>query len=367
MGLTQQETNDAIAYNEKQGYCESEIKLIQKTVGAVEDGVWGPETVQKVSDWQAASGLTADGKVGPETWAAIKDSWELVPVEPPEESVVEIGCGLAAYDQSWPGHTPEEALDKAFDQAVAEGCKEIRFWSSEWLIPEELSHGGNKGNDYSGKWLENKAIPAGIVVGALIDDPVYDVKKPEFADHLVRMHVQRAALMINKSNTQTSQVPWSLRWDEDDLKEVADLFHSRGIECVATCWPRPSRSMIDVMCEDMAWILPLIGSTTFEVDTEGNWAEKFLSGFRTMEEASEYLAQKMRELVGPDGHLELTTFTYHAENSSSAKLAPLMDLLLPQAYSVRHRANGTVGWTDSLGPGKHQILAVNRARQAAAA
>jgi hypothetical protein len=125
--------------------------------------------------------------------------------------------------------------------------------------------------------------------------------------------------------------------------------------------------MIDTMCEDMAWILPLIGSTTFEVDTEGNWNKKFLNGFRTMEEASEYLAMKMRELVGPDGNLELTTFTYHTENSSSAKLAPLMDLLLPQAYSVRHRSNGTVEWTDSLGPGRHQVLAVNRARQAAAA
>jgi len=368
--MTHDEINDAIAYNKKQGYCESEIKLIQKTVGATEDGIWGPETVTKLADWQTANALTSDGKCGPETWTAIKDSWELIPVDPtdpPDTGVTEIGCGLAAYDQTWPGHTPEEALDKAFDQAVEEGCKEIRFWSSEWLIPEELSHGGNKGNDYSGAWLEQKAIPEGVIVGAWIDDPVHDVKKPEFADHLVRMQVSRAALMINKSNTQSSQVPWALRWDSDDLKAVADLFHSRGIECVATCWPRPSKSQIDAMCADMAWILPLIGSTTFEVDTEGNWNSKFLSGFKNMQEASEYLAQEMRKLVGDDGHLELTTFTYHVENSSSAKLAPLMDLLLPQAYSVRHRSNGTVGWNDSLGPGKHQTLAVNRARQAAAA
>ena len=363
--MTSAEIQDAITYNKRQGYCEGEIKLTQRTVGAVEDGVWGPDTVQRVAVWQGSGGLDADGKVGPATWTAIKDSWELVPVEP--GSIVEVGCGLAAYDQEWPKREPEEALDKSFDQAVAEGCKEIRFWSSEWLIPKQLSHGGNKGNSYSGRWLENKVIPDGIVVGAWIDDPVYDVKKLAFADHLVRMHISRAALMINKSNTLSSQVPWSLRWSREDLKEVAQLFHSRDIECVATCWPRPSKAMIDAMCEDMAWILPLIGSTTFEVDTEGNWHPGFLSGFSSMDEAAAYLAAKMRELVGPDGKLELTTFTYHIENSKRAVLAPLMDRLLPQAYAVRHRENGTVGWNDSLGPGRHQTLAVNRARQATTA
>ncbi len=73
----------------------------------------------------------------------------------------------------------------------------------------------------------------------------------------------------------------------------------------------------------------------------------------------------MRELMGPDGILELTTFTYHAENSKNAKLAPQMDRLLPQAYSVRHRNNETIDWGDSLGPGRHQTLAISRARAAA--
>lgn len=363
--MTDAEINSAIEYNERQGYCESEIKLTQKTVGTTEDGKWGPNTVKRLAGWQLVNNLAHDGKCGPDTWTAIKDSWELVPVDP--DTDVDIGCGLAAYDQDWPGHEPEEALDKAFDQAVAEGCREIRFWSSEWLIPKRLSHGGNKGNSYSGKWLENKIIPGGVTVGAWIDDPIHDVKKPEFADHLVRMHVQRAALMINKSNTLTSQVPWSLRWDRDELKEVSELFHSRGIECIATCWPRPSKSMIDAMIKDMAWILPLLQSSTFEVDTEGNWRKKFLSGFSSMEEASQYLASEMRKLVGPLGELELTTYTYHVENSKNAVLAPFMDRLLPQAYSVRHRQNGTVEWNDSLGPGRHQTLAVNRARQAAVA
>lgn len=367
MTLSQSQTNEAISYNKKAGYCESEIKLTQKTVGAEPDGIWGPKTVQKVADWQPTRQLTPDGKVGPETWAAITASWELKPTDPPPPSLAQIGCGLAAYDQTFPGHTPEEAMQVAYDAALALKCKELRFWSSEWLINDI----GNKGNSYSGPWLAKQNPPEGVSIGAWIDDPVKAAKSIEFASRLLSMNVTRAALMINKSNTRPSNVPWALRWSREDLAEVSSTYAAAGIECIATCWPQPSKSQIDAMCEDMAWILPLIGSKTFEVDTEGNWTKGFLSGFSSMRAASEYLAARMRELVGPEGKLELTTYTYHGENSKNAKLAPLMDLLLPQAYSVRHRSsNGqpiTIEWTDSLGPGRHQDLAVRRAKQAAAA
>ena len=360
--MNQSQIDGAVDYNRRQGYCPNEVALIQRTVGAAVDGLWGQETVTKIAAWQPSQGLEADGKVGPATWSRVKASWELVAVDPPEGRVVQIGCGLAAYDQTWPGRTPEEALQKAWDQALAEGCTEIRFWSSEWLINDM----GNKGNSYSGPWLASQSPPEGVIVGAWIDDPVSAAKKPAFAERLAERHITRAALMINKSNTRTSDVPWALRWGRDDLQAVADLYREHGIECAATCWPRPSKSQIDAMCEDMEWILPLIGSHIFEVDTEGNWKSSFLDGFRSMTDASDYLASRMRELVGDDGELELTTYTYHTENSSKAVLAPLMDRLLPQAYSVRHRSNETVEWDDSLGPGRHQTLAVNRARQAAA-
>jgi hypothetical protein len=367
MALTKQQTEAAIDYNKQRGYCESEIKLTQKTVGATVDGIWGPETVQKVADWQPTRQLTPDGKVGPETWAAITAAWELKPTEPPPAGAAEVGCGLAAYDQTFPGHTPDEAMQVAYDAALALGCKELRFWSSEWLIDDM----GNKGNSYSGPWLARQEPPEGVTIGAWIDDPIKAAKSIEFASRLLSMHVTRAALMINRSNTRLSDVPWLLRWDRDELSEIATTYAAAGIECVATCWPQPSKSQIDAMCEDMAWILPLIGSTTFEVDTEGNWTTKFLRGFSSMQEASEYLAARMRELVGPEGTLELTTYTYHTENSKNAKLAPMMDRLLPQAYSVRHRTESgqpiVIEWNDSLGPGRHQKLAVNRAKQAAAA
>lgn len=365
--LTDAEVKDAISYNERQGYCESEIMLTQRTVGAMEDGVWGPETVQKVAAWQKPRDLDPDGKVGPQTWSRIKDSWELMPIEPPPGRVVEIGCGLAAYDNRFPGHKPEEAMQRDFDTALALGCTELRYWSSEWLIDEDLPGGGAKGNRYSGPWLELQTVPEGVTLGAWVDDAVRNAKSQKFVDHLVRMGIKRAALMINRSNTRPNDTPWHLRFKRQALEAIAKLYHDHGIECVGTCWPRPSRAQIDAMCRDMAWILQVLGTRVFEVDTEGNWTKKFLQGFKTMEEAAQYLARRMRELVGDEGELELTTYTYHTENSKNASLAPLMDRLLPQAYSVRHRGNSTVGWNDFLGPGRHQQLAVERARQAAAA
>jgi len=285
-----------------------------------------------------------------------------LPDKPPGR-LADVGCGLAAYDQSFPGYSSEEAMQAAYDQAIGEGAKEIRFWSSEWLIDDM----GNKGNSYSGPWLTGIKVPSDVRVGAWVDDPIGDAATEAFAERLLARNVTVAALMINRSNTTSSKPPWDLRWTREQLERIGDLYHKAGIEIVCTTWPQPSKVQIEAMCADMAWVLEVTKATAFEVDTEGNWGEKFLSGFTNMNEASEYLAARMRQVAGADRALELTTFTYHQENSASAKLAPLMDRLLPQAYSVRHRNNDTVAWDDSLGPGSHQSLAMGRARQAAGA
>lgn len=47
---------------------------------------------------------------------------------------VEMGCGLAAYDQKWPDHTAGEAMMKSFTAACLYGPKEIRWWSYKWLF-----------------------------------------------------------------------------------------------------------------------------------------------------------------------------------------------------------------------------------------
>lgn len=45
-----------------------------------------------------------------------------------------ISAGLAAYDQSWPGHRPEEAMRIAYETALRYQPAEVRWWSSKWVI-----------------------------------------------------------------------------------------------------------------------------------------------------------------------------------------------------------------------------------------
>lgn len=57
-----------------------------------------------------------------------------------------IGCGLAAYDQRWPGREPEEAMRVAFDAAIAEGVRHFRWWSSRYVV-------GRSSNGYASRFL----------------------------------------------------------------------------------------------------------------------------------------------------------------------------------------------------------------------
>jgi peptidoglycan hydrolase-like protein with peptidoglycan-binding domain len=48
------------------------VKAVQTALGIIPvDGKFGPQTDAKVKQWQAANGLTADGIVGPQTWAKL--------------------------------------------------------------------------------------------------------------------------------------------------------------------------------------------------------------------------------------------------------------------------------------------------------
>lgn len=53
----------------KKGSRGNDARKVQLAVGATPDGYFGPATERRVKAWQRNNGLTADGVVGPKTWA----------------------------------------------------------------------------------------------------------------------------------------------------------------------------------------------------------------------------------------------------------------------------------------------------------
>ena len=56
--------------------------------------------------------------------------------------------GLAAYDQRWPDHTPQEAMQTALDSALAYKPLEARFWSTRHIF-------GPRANEYAAAFFRS--------------------------------------------------------------------------------------------------------------------------------------------------------------------------------------------------------------------
>jgi putative peptidoglycan binding protein len=50
----------------------SDVRYVQRRVGAHPDGDFGTGTEERVKGWQTAKGLDPDGRVGPDTWASLR-------------------------------------------------------------------------------------------------------------------------------------------------------------------------------------------------------------------------------------------------------------------------------------------------------
>lgn len=55
--------DDALAYNQRQGFSADEVRLIESVVGTQPDGVWDADTVRAIAAWQRAHDIPVDGKV----------------------------------------------------------------------------------------------------------------------------------------------------------------------------------------------------------------------------------------------------------------------------------------------------------------
>ncbi|MEM9456897.1 MAG: peptidoglycan-binding domain-containing protein [Myxococcota bacterium] len=87
----------AIRYNDEQHYDATQIKRVQRVVGAKPDGAWGLRTVDAVSIWQRQHQLGADGKVGPQTLAALERAASIRPEDRPKIATVGAWTGQASF------------------------------------------------------------------------------------------------------------------------------------------------------------------------------------------------------------------------------------------------------------------------------
>ena len=104
----------------KKGDNNENVKLMQQKLG-IEPAVtnFGPKTEAAVKAWQAAHGLTADGIVGPETWAKIMgESTVVVPTPVVPAPIAPIG-GLKL--DKLKGHIPDAVIAMIPDTAAKFG------------------------------------------------------------------------------------------------------------------------------------------------------------------------------------------------------------------------------------------------------
>ena len=93
----------------KKGDFNDNVKKLQIKLGVEPIGNFGPKTEEAVKAWQAKNGLTADGIVGPATWAKIMGvSTPAAPVAQPSTPAPQV-AGLKL--NKLVGHVPQIVID----------------------------------------------------------------------------------------------------------------------------------------------------------------------------------------------------------------------------------------------------------------
>jgi hypothetical protein len=198
-------------------------------------------------------------------------------------------------------------------------------------------------------------------IGLWIDDPPKLVNDPAYWKKLKEHGVSTAAVMLETVRGGFDPV-YSLK----QIKSLGELARAQDIELVLTVWPEPRKQYLEDLDARIGVYLEESGAAALEFDAESNWTRGKVEGYPNLDRAGDAFVEVFQRICGKiDVRTELTTFTMHTENSRSADVAPHVDRLLPQAYSVRHR-NGPKGdyevpWDDNYGPGPMQKLTLDRA------
>ncbi len=123
----------------------------QRHVDVADDGVFGTRTEEATRNYQVSKGLTADGVVGPQTWAAYRQDMDPSAPPPPPGMKGRITVGMRGIDVSH----HQEPVDWTRVRGAGYGFAIVR-----------ASYGGSP-NDLDRRYLEHRdgARIAGLVVG----------------------------------------------------------------------------------------------------------------------------------------------------------------------------------------------------------
>jgi hypothetical protein len=202
-------------------------------------------------------------------------------------------------------------------------------------------------------------------IGVWVDDTPDVALCEVYFDKLESLGFSTLAIMVHRTTAGRDE-DWQPRWTAAQLEQLRALAEPRKISLVLTTWPLPNRELLAVFARELPPLLAAAGAVALEVDTEGNWLPPRLDGYADMDEAARALVDTLRAVAGPSGaQLQLTTYPFHPENGPQAKVAPHMDRVFPQAYSVAKRRKKPVGWDEREGPGHLQKFSAARAREIA--
>lgn len=146
-------------------------------------------------------------------------------------------------------------------------------------------------------------------------------------------------------------------WSPKELAAFVRKAHSRHVLVSVMYWPMPTPESIEnVKRATPQWVEA--GAWATEADCEGgNWSDKYIKGFRSLDEAGDALLDAARH---PDLMLGANFHTGRLSLSVSSKV----DYVAIQAYS-RYKESDTIRhWGAPYGPGNAQKRAWNLAQKA---
>jgi len=309
---------------------------------------------------------------------------------PGEPRRIEIALGLAAWKQSaWllhnPNHTPALGMQIAFDESYRLGVRKMRYWSAKHIVPPSANGQRELFQPRIRAFFDRFEKPSDVELGIWLDGPARSMSTPEYARSLNQLGFTTAIVHTFIPPSRRDRRPLQHNYSNDNLRSIADNFRRNGFnKIVLSNWPKPTKDYIDAIAEVTPGMLAALGTNYWEADLEHQWKARFARGFdgANSEEnyvlASQYLVRKMREITSAvpttggrrsQPRIILTTVPGHRENKENAAVAPHVDQLNIQAYSVssrgkRERGNRYIVPFDRVhGPGSMQVLAVRNARQ----